>query len=116
MYENRASGNRFGIDGTPGRLTFLQAQNAMNTFAKESGGAHFPMTFAGEIPTLCNSINALFEINTASLTTRAKSANDGKKYKLEVKVDVNGDGIYEEKQFVVQHRPFYTTPKDKSKK
>ncbi len=34
-----------GIDGTPGRLTFLQAQNAMNTFAKESGGMHYPDDF-----------------------------------------------------------------------
>jgi hypothetical protein len=30
---------------------------------------------------------------------------------LEVRVDVNGDGQYEEKQYTVQHRPFFTTPK-----
>ena len=35
------------ITGAPGRLTFLQAQNTMNTIAKESGGAHYPMTFEG---------------------------------------------------------------------
>src|SRR5436190_13159916 len=29
-----------GLTGSPGRLTFLQAQNTMNTFAKESGGVH----------------------------------------------------------------------------
>jgi hypothetical protein len=31
---------------------------------------------------------------------------------LQVKVDLNGDGVYEEKELVIQHRPFYTTPKD----
>ena len=36
------------ITGMPGRLTFLQAKNAMNTFAKESGGMHFEMTFESE--------------------------------------------------------------------
>jgi hypothetical protein len=35
----------------------------------------------------------------------------GKKYKLDVKVDVDGDGQYDDKAFVVQHRPFYTTKK-----
>jgi hypothetical protein len=37
----------------------------------------------------------------------------GKKYKLEVKVDVDGDGTYDDKTFVVQHRPFVTAPKEK---
>ncbi len=35
----------------------------------------------------------------------------GKKYILDVKVDIDGDGVYEEKGYVIQHRPFYTTPK-----
>jgi len=29
-----------------------------------------------------------------------------------VKIDLNGDGVYEEKGYVIQHRPFYTTPKE----
>lgn len=105
-----------GIDGTPGRLTFLQAQNAMNTFAKESGGAHFPITFEGEIPGALQSINALLR-NQYSLGYDASEKREpNKKYNLDVKVDVNGDGIYDDKQFVVQHRPFYTTPKEDSSK
>lgn len=100
------------ITGAPGRLTFLMAQNIMNTFAKESGGMHFPMTFESEAPGYLNSINALlrsqydlaYDINTPH--------EPGKKYKLEVKVDVDGDGQYDDKQFVVQHRPYYVTPKE----
>ncbi|MGI8640021.1 MAG: VWA domain-containing protein [Pyrinomonadaceae bacterium] len=101
-----------GLDGMPGRLTFLQAQNAMNTFAKESGGMHYPMTFEGELPGYLQSINALLRNQYSVAYDAGEKREPGKKNKLDVKVDVNGDGIYEDKQFVVQHRPFYTTPKE----
>ena len=116
MYENQLPAMD-GIDGSPGRMTFLQAQNTLNTFAKESGGAHFPVTFPGEIPSALGSIDALLR-NQYSIAYEADENREaGKKYKLELKVDVNGDGIYDEKQFIVQHRPFYTIDKEsKSKK
>ena len=100
------------ITGMPGRLTFLQAQNTMNTFAKESGGQHFPMTFESEIPSILNSINSLLRSQYSLAYDAGEKPRDGKKYKIEVKVDVNGDGVYEGKDYVVQHRPFYTMPKD----
>ena len=106
------------IDGTPGRLTFLQAQNAMNTFAKESGGMHFPITFPGEIPSALQSINGLLRSQYSIAYDIGETPREaGKKFNLVVKVDVNGDGIYDDKEYIVQHRPFYTTPKEeKSKK
>ena len=39
-----------GIDGSPGRMDFLQAENQLKTFATETGGAYFPYIFEGEIP------------------------------------------------------------------
>jgi len=102
-----------GIDGMPGRLTFLQAQNAMNTFAKESGGMHFPMTFEGELLGYLQTINNLMRSQYSIAYDAGENRPAGKKYKLEVKVDVNGDGVYDEKQYEVQHRPFYTTEKEK---
>jgi len=111
LYEDRltAAGS---ISGMPGRMDFLQAQNAMNTFAKESGGQHFPVTFQGEIPTNLQSINALLR-NQYSIAYDADEIREAnKKYKLEVKVDVNGDGLYEGKEYVIQHRPFFMTPKE----
>ncbi len=97
--------------GEPDRLTFLQAQNAMDTFAKESGGMHYPMTFSTEAPGYLNAINAMLR-NQYSLAYDLTDPHEpGKKYKLNVKVDVDGDGVYDEKAFVVQHKPFYTTPK-----
>lgn len=113
-FENQL-GATDSISGMPGRLTFLQAQNTMNTLAKESGGAHFPMTFEGEIPGILNSINGLLRNQYSLAYDAGEKPHDGKKYKLEVKVDVNGDGVPDEKEFVVQHRPFYSAPNDKDK-
>ena len=114
LYENQLSAEG-SISGMPGRLDFLQAQNAMNTFAKESGGKHYPMTFEGELPSILNSINVMLRNQYNIAYDIPEKRAPGKKYKLEVKVDVNSDGVYEEKQFVVQHRPFYTTPKEEKK-
>ncbi|NOT47206.1 MAG: VWA domain-containing protein, partial [Acidobacteria bacterium] len=98
------------ISGMPGRLTFLQAKNAMNTFAKESGGMHFEMTFESEAPQYLQTINALLRSQYSLSYDLVAKHEPGKKYKLEVKVDVDGDGTYEDKQYVVQHRPFILTP------
>jgi Ca-activated chloride channel family protein len=115
MYEGQL-GATDGIDGSPGRLTFLQAQNVMNTIAKESGGQHFPMTFEGEIPGILQSINALLRNQYSLAYDAGDKPKDGKKYKLEVKVDVDGDGTFEGKDYIVQHRPFYTAPNEKDNK
>jgi VWFA-related protein len=104
------------INGMPGRLTFLQAKNAMNTFAKESGGMHFEMTFESELPGYLQSINALLRNQYSLAYDIPEKREPGKKYKLEVKVDVNGDGVYDDKQYEVKHRPFYTVPKENEKK
>ncbi len=107
------------MPGTPDRMSFLQAKNQMNTFAKESGGMHFEMTFESEIPQYLQSINGLLRSQYSLAYDLVAKHEPGKKYKLEVKVDVDGDGTYDDKQFVVQHRPFVTTAKEvapKSKK
>jgi VWFA-related protein len=100
------------LTGVPGRLTFLQARNAMDTFAKESGGQHFQMTFPGEIPSILNSINASLRNQYSIAYDAGDSRKPGQKYKLEVMVDVNGDGKYDNKKFKVQHRPYYKTEEE----
>jgi hypothetical protein len=104
------------MPGTPDRMTFLQAQNLMNTFAKESGGVHFPMTFEGEIPGIINNINGFLRSQYSLAYDLDDKREPGKKYKLEVKVDVDGDGLYDDKAFIVQHRPFYIVPRSAKKK
>jgi VWFA-related protein len=96
--------------GNPGRLTLLQAQNALDTFAKETGGAFYPVTFEGELPNVLRSINALLR-NQYSLGYNPGERRDGKQHKIVVKVDVDGDGQYDEKEYKVQSRQFYNAPK-----
>jgi VWFA-related protein len=99
-----------GLSGMPGRMTFLQAENALQTFAKETGGVYYPVTFDGELPKVLGSINALLR-SQYSLGFNPGDERDGKQHKLLVKVDIDGDGTYDEKEFVVQARQFYNAPK-----
>lgn len=96
------------MPGIPDRMDFLTAKSQMNTFAKESGGVHYEMTFPSEIPAYLHSINGLLRSQYSLAYDIEHVYEAGKKYKLEVKVDVDGDGTYDDKQFVVQHRPFVT--------
>ena len=109
-YEDSLPANT-GSLGMPGRLDFLQAKNTLDTFAKESGGMHFQMTFGSEVPEYLNTINSLLRSQYSIAYDLGEGHEPGKKYKLEVKVDVDGDGVTDEKAFAIQHRPFYTTPK-----
>jgi Ca-activated chloride channel family protein len=98
-----------GIDGTPGRMDFLQAMNGLQTFAKDTGGMYFPVTFEGELPTTISTINSVLR-SQYSLGYNPGDRRDGKKHKIVVKVDVNGDGVYDDKEFDVNHRQFYIAP------
>ena len=99
-----------GLTGTPGRMTFLQADNTLKTFAKETGGAYYPVTFEGELPKVLGSINALLR-SQYSLAFNPGDIRDGKQHKLRVSVDVNGDGTYDDKEYVIQARSVYVAPK-----
>jgi VWFA-related protein len=96
--------------GMPGRMSWLQADNTLNTFAKETGGAYFPVTFEGELPKVLGSINALLR-SQYSLAFNPGDVRDGKQHKLQVRVDIDGDGTYDDKEYVVQARQFYNSPK-----
>ena len=98
------------LTGMPGRMSWLQADNTLQTFAKETGGAYFPVTFEGELPNVLSSINALLR-SQYSLAFNPGDVRDGKQHKLEVKVDIDGDGTYDNKEFEVQARKYYNSPK-----
>jgi len=104
-------GQGSNIRGIPiDRMTFLQADNTMKTFAKESGGAFYPVTFEGELPEVLSSINALLR-SQYSLGFKPDDVADGKSHKIVVKVDVDGDGQYDDKAYVVRAREVYNAPK-----
>jgi Ca-activated chloride channel homolog len=101
--------------GMPGRMSWLQAENTLNTFAKETGGAYFPVTFEGELPNVLNNINSLLR-SQYSLGFNPGDVRDGKQHKLKVSVDVDGDGTYDDKEFVIQARLYYNSPKPEKSK
>lgn len=102
---------RSNIGGIPmDRMTFLQAENTMKTFAKESGGAYYPVTFEGEVPEVLGSINTLLR-SQYSLGFKPDDVADGKSHKIVVRVDVDGDGTYDDKAYVVHAREVYNAPK-----
>lgn len=99
------------MPGMPDRMDFLMAKSQMTTFAKDTGGAHYEMTFTTEAPTYLNNINSLLRSQYSLAYDLDQPHEPGRKYKIVVKVDVDGDGTYDDKEFVVQHRPFVLAPK-----
>ncbi len=103
LYEARMSDEQ--------RLGFYQAANQLGSFSRLSGGRFFPVTFEGEIPTTLRSISALlrsqYSIGYAPNNTR----KEGKKRKVEIHVDVDGDGKRDDAKLVIQYRKVYTEPK-----
>lgn len=118
MYMKRYGDQLGALDSLlndPGRLSMLQAQNALTTFAKETGGAYYPVTFEGEVPSTLRSIDLMLR-SQYSLGYRPGDVRDGKQHKIVVKVDVDGDGQYDDKEYTVNARQFYNAPKDEPAK
>ncbi|HLA10913.1 MAG TPA: VWA domain-containing protein [Pyrinomonadaceae bacterium] len=103
-----------GLDGSPGRMTFLQADNTLKTFAKETGGAFYPVTFPGELPQVLESVNAMLR-SQYSLAFNPGDVRDGKQHKIKVSVDVDGDGTFDDKDYVIQARQVFNAPKPDGK-
>jgi VWFA-related protein len=97
--------------GIPDRMTLLQAQNTLKTFADSTGGKYFPVTFPGEIPSVLQSIQALVRNEYSLGYTPTNTRKEGKRRKIQVKVNL-GDQI-DPKLIVVQHRQSYIEPKEK---
>lgn len=94
------------------RLTFLQSSNQLRFFSEVSGGRFFPVTFQGEIPSTLKSISALLRSQYSIGYNTTNSRREGKRRKIEVKVDVDGDGQEDNKKLVISHRKSYIEPKD----
>lgn len=96
------------------RMTMLQAQNTLKTFAESTGGKYFPVTFPGEIPNVLQSVSALVRNQYSLGYTPTNTRQEGKRRKIQVKVNL-GDQI-DPKLVVVQHRQSYVEPKPGEKK
>jgi VWFA-related protein len=96
-------------------MTWLQAFNTLKTFSRITGGQYFPVTFPGEIPTTMRSITNLMRSQYSIGYTPSNTRHEGKLRKIDVRVDVDGDGKYGDKGYIVQHRESYIEPLDTRK-
>ncbi|MEW6729853.1 MAG: VWA domain-containing protein [Acidobacteriota bacterium] len=94
------------------RLNFLQSANQLRAFSERSGGRFFPVTFEGEIPSTLKAISALLRNQYSLGYVPTNTRREGKKRKVEIEVDVNGDGKSDNKTLVVQYRKTYQEPKN----
>ena len=78
MMESRMSG--------PTELTFLQADNEMNTFARETGGMAFFPRFLGELPSVFQSISQSLRNQYSIGYSPSNTARDGKFRKIKIEL------------------------------
>ncbi len=108
-----------GMLGPIAQLDFLQADNQMRTFAKETGGQAWFPRFLGEYPNIFRSLNEALR-NTYMLTySPTNTGRDGKFRKIKVElVSPTGDPlkITDEKgkpmKYVVIAKTGYTAPRE----
>ncbi len=97
------------------RMTWEQAFNTLRTFSRMSGGQYFPVTFETELPSTMQSITNLMRSQYSLGYTPSNTRREGKLRKIVVKVDVDGDGKFGDKDVVVQNRESYIEPLDAKK-
>jgi Ca-activated chloride channel homolog len=105
-------GRGINFNGIPfDRMTMLQAQNALKTFADSTGGKYFPVTFPGEIPSTLQTIQAMLRNQYSLGYTPTNTRKEGKRRKIQLRVNL-GDQI-DPKLIVIQHRQSYVEEKEK---
>jgi Ca-activated chloride channel family protein len=84
-----------GAMGPLSRLDFLQADNEMNTFARETGGQAFFPRFYGEFPTIYRAISEALRNQYSIAYQPSNQARDGKfrKIKVELVNPANGEPL-----------------------
>jgi len=101
-YEDRMPG--------PMRLTWLQAQNELKTFASRTGGDYFEMTFEGQIPAIMKSIEAELRTQYSLGYVPTNTRREGKERKIKLEVDVDGDGKPDNDRLELHYRDRYIEP------
>jgi VWFA-related protein len=102
------------------RLDFLQADNQMRTFAKETGGQSFFPRFYGEFPAIFQSISQALRNQYSISYSPSNQVRDGKFRKIKVELVNPGTGeplkITDQKgkpiKYSVMTKPGYTAPRE----
>jgi Ca-activated chloride channel homolog len=86
MQALRDMADAMGALGSIQRLDFLQADNAMRTFAKETGGQAFFPRFLGEFPTIFQNIHQALRQQYVITYNPSNTAHDGTFRKIKVEL------------------------------
>jgi VWFA-related protein len=86
MQALRDMADAMGALGSIARLDFLQADNAMRTFAKETGGMAFFPRFLGEFPTIFQNIQQAMRQQYVITYNPSNAAHDGTFRKIKVEL------------------------------
>jgi len=97
------------------RLNFLQAQNTLKTFAESSGGRFYSVRFQGALPSVLESISVMLRTQYMLGYMPTNTRREGKRRKIKILVDVDGDGKPDNDRLEVQHRQSYVEPKESKK-
>ncbi|MCS6817330.1 MAG: VWA domain-containing protein [Blastocatellia bacterium] len=97
------------------RLTFLQAQNTLKTFAEVTGGRFYSVRFQGALPSVLESISVMLRTQYTLGYTPTNPRREGKRRRIQVLVDVDGDGKPDNDRLEVQHRRSYIEPREGKK-
>jgi len=109
-----------GAMGPIARLDFLQADNQMGTFARETGGQAFFPRFYGEFPSIYRAISEALRNQYSIAYQPSNQARDGKfrKIKVELVNPANGDPlrVTDEKGKAIKYQVIaksgYTAPRE----
>ena len=109
----------YGAMGPIQRLDFLQADNQMRTFARESGGQSYFPRFYGEFPAIFQAISQSLRNQYTITYNSTNEARDGKFRKIKVELVNPGTGeplkITDQKgkpmKYTVFAKPGYTAPR-----
>jgi VWFA-related protein len=119
MQAVRERADAMGAMGSIQRMDFLQADNVMNTFAKESGGMAFFPRFYGEFPGIFQAIAQAMRNQYVLTYSSSNQAHDGKFRKI--KVELVGDNneplrVADEKgkpiKYQIVAKTGYTAPRE----
>jgi VWFA-related protein len=110
----------YGMMGPLARLDFLQADNQMRTFAKETGGMSFFPYFYGEFPKIFSNISYSLRNQYSLAYQPSNQAKDGAFRKIEVQLvnPENGDKlrVVNEKgnsiKYTIIAKSGYTAPRE----
>ncbi len=109
-----------GYLGSIGRMNFLQADNQMRTFAKETGGLSFFPRFYGQFPSIFQALNYVMRNQYVALYQPTNAKRDGSYREIEVRLvnpETNKDLRITGKKgkrvkYQVVHKEGYTAPRE----